>query len=75
MEHILTLTPRELKSILHAFLYEKHCNHGDVGHNQMLLIAKLADYIGMELGSAPGSVDVPSKVRVEEPATTGRGGT
>lgn len=78
MEHILTLTQREMKEVLHALLYERYCNHGTTGHNQLLLIAKMAQYIGMDLASdEQGSQDVflPSKVRIEEEVKTGHGST
>lgn len=72
MEHILTLTQREMKEVLHALMYERYCNHGTTGHNQLLLIAKMAQYIGMDL--FPGradAVELPSKVRIEEEGMIG----
>jgi len=45
-----TLTEREIKEIYHALFYEKHLNHGTAGHNQLLLIAKMAGWHGFSIG-------------------------
>lgn len=42
----LFLTERELKEIYHALWYERFGNHGTVGHNMLIIIAKMARYEG-----------------------------
>jgi len=39
---MLTLTDRELTEIKHALIYHKECNHGTVGHNVLVILAKMA---------------------------------
>lgn len=38
----LQLTERELTEIKHALFYYAECNHGTVGHNMLIIIAKMA---------------------------------
>jgi hypothetical protein len=38
----LQLTTRELTEIKHALFYNAFCNHGTVGHNMLVIIAKMA---------------------------------
>lgn len=52
----MQLTARELNEIKLALYYEKHCAHGTAGHNQYMLIAKLAKAQGLKLGA--GCYDV-----------------
>lgn len=42
-------TKRELQEIYHALFYEETTKHGTVGHNQLLIIAKLAKQAGFNL--------------------------
>lgn len=56
IKQLTGLTERELKEILHALHYEKFCNHGTTGHNQLLLIAKLAKMVGFVLGDDNASI-------------------
>jgi hypothetical protein len=46
---VLELTERELKEIKHALFYVNDCNHGTTGHNQLVLIAKLAWHLGFSV--------------------------
>jgi hypothetical protein len=46
---MLELTERELKEIKHALFYVNDCNNGTTGHNQLVLIAKLAIHLGFSL--------------------------
>lgn len=45
----MELTERELSEIKLALFYEKECNHGTAGHNRLVLIAKMATELGIEL--------------------------
>lgn len=45
----MTWTKRELQEIYHALFYAETTAHGTVGHNQLLLIAKLAKQFGFRL--------------------------
>jgi len=49
MDTNLELTDRELKEIKHALYYADYCNHGTTGHNQLILIAKMAGFLGFRL--------------------------
>lgn len=49
MDNKLRLTDRELKEIHHALWYEQFGNHGTVGHNMLILIAKMARHEGFWL--------------------------
>lgn len=42
-------TKRELQEIYHALFYAETTKHGTVGHNQLLIIAKLAKHNGFRL--------------------------
>ena len=44
---------RQLKEIAWAIFYLTNFGHGTVGHNQLLIIAKLAFAAGFSLGRAP----------------------
>ena len=66
------LTDRDLEEIKHALFYAVECDHGTVGHNLLILVAKLAGQLGISLRRTPGvdgqscySVVVPSDVEVE----------
>ena len=48
MDQGITLTTRELEEVKHALFYAQHCNHGTVGHNMLILIAKLAAHAGIK---------------------------
>jgi hypothetical protein len=45
----LVLDERELKEIHHSLFYREVLAHGTVGHNQLMLIAKLAETLGFSL--------------------------
>lgn len=47
----LQLSDRELQEIQHAMYYRNYLNHGTAGHNQLLLIAKLAAHLGIGLSA------------------------
>ena len=50
MEEVkFVLTGREIKEIKHSLLYKSECDHGTAGHNQLILIAKLAMHLGFTL--------------------------
>lgn len=59
----LRLTERELKEIHHALWYERFANHGTVGHNMLVIIAKFARDKGFWLTDV-GSLIVPANVTV-----------
>lgn len=42
LPRVLQLTERELTEIKHALFYFAECNHGTVGHNMLIIIAKMA---------------------------------
>lgn len=71
----MEITTRELSEIKHALLYFNECGHGTVGHNMLVLIAKMAKSMGFlleyhgytESTSAFISVVVPDGVTVESP--------
>jgi hypothetical protein len=64
---VLDITQRELTEIMHALLYVEHCNHGTVGHNMLVLIAKMATERGFHLYQRNGqlAVTIPEGVKVE----------
>lgn len=51
MRKNLTLDERELKEIQHCLYYRQNLAHGTVGHNLLMLVGKIADAIGFEIGS------------------------
>lgn len=65
MENILFLTEREIIEIKHCLLYRDFCNHGTVGHNLLVLVAKLAEDKGFYLG-VENELATPENVRVSE---------
>lgn len=46
---LLEMTERELKEIHHALYYARNLAHGTLGHNQLLIIAKIATHLGFKL--------------------------
>ena len=62
----LELTERELTEIKHAMFYNRFCNHGTVGHNMLVIIAKMAIYQGFvcEITSHGVTVTPPANVEV-----------
>lgn len=50
----LELTERELTEIKHALFYYAECNHGTVGHNMLVIIAKLAMNRGFRIVEGDG---------------------
>ena len=63
MSPTLTISDREWKEIHHALYYYFHLNHGTVGHNMLVLIAKLALDTGFTLKD--GRLYAPDNVIVE----------
>lgn len=57
-------TQREMSEIELALLYVMRCKHGTAGHNRLLLIAKMAQRMGIFMGSNAKMI-VPSDVSVE----------
>ena len=49
MNDKVVLTQREHDEIKWAMLYRSHFSHGTAGHNQLRIIAKLAEALGFEL--------------------------
>lgn len=49
MKKDLILDERELAEIHHALYYAQRLHHGTVGHNQLMLLAKMADALGFYL--------------------------
>lgn len=49
MRKNLTFDERELKEIHHALYYREVLAHGTVGHNQLMLLGKIADALGFYL--------------------------
>ncbi|MGD9728840.1 MAG: hypothetical protein AB7R40_22215 [Nitrospiraceae bacterium] len=64
---MLQLTERELKEIKHALFYYHECNHGTVGHNVLVIIAKMAIHqgFGLALGDGGYEVSVPDGVTIQ----------
>ena len=62
----LQLTERELSEIKHAMFYNAFCNHGTVGHNMLVLIAKLAIDRGFvcEISEGGVTIDTPADVEI-----------
>ena len=64
----MVLTGREVLEIKHAMFYAVECNHGTVGHNQLVLIDKLARHLGFGLELTDGvpvfDVRIPEEVKV-----------
>lgn len=63
----LTLTQRELTEVKHALIYFHECNHGTVGHNMLVIIAKMAVErgFGLALGDSGYEVSVPDGVTIQ----------
>lgn len=60
---VLLLTEREVLEIKHAIFYANECKHGTTGHNQLVLIAKMAQHLGFMIRvnqyDTPESFDKP----------------
>ena len=52
------LTEREAKEVAFAVMYFNQFNHGTTGHNQLVLIAKLAEMLNRGYGMH-GAVRLP----------------
>lgn len=63
----LVLTFREVEEIKHAIFYADECNHGTVGHNLLILIAKLANHAGITLQYTPETEDTSGRWSVIVP--------
>lgn len=64
MDNRLRFTSREIKEIQHALYYERECNHGTVGHNVLLLLARFAQFHGFFLDEY-NNLSVPETVVIE----------
>jgi len=73
MEKQLTLTTRELSEFKHSMFYAQECHHGTTGHNQLMLLAKVADFLGFVLVEGNTKVVTPSTVTVDDGPATGHG--
>lgn len=62
MSDKLSLTERELREIHHALWYATFGNHGTVGHNMLIIIAKMARYQGFYLIDEDSELVYPSYV-------------
>lgn len=62
----LILSQRELQEIQHSLYYVLHCGHGTVGHNLLVLCAKLALDRGFALGEDLQTLVMPDNVRITE---------
>jgi hypothetical protein len=60
---VLELTERELTEIKHALFYFSECNHGTVGHNMLIIIAKMAIDRGfrLSLGDSEYELTLPQQ--------------
>jgi hypothetical protein len=56
------VTERELKEIQHALFYQT-LNHGTIGHNVLILLAKFAEDMGFYL-DRHGELEHPSDRRI-----------
>ena len=45
----LVLDPRELKEIHHCIYYRRFLAHGTVGHNVLIIAAKVCETLGFDL--------------------------
>lgn len=61
MDNKLYLTERELKEIHHALWYERFTAHGTVGHNMLIIIAKMARHQGFWVDER-GEMSIPDHV-------------
>lgn len=59
MRKDLTFDERELKEIHHAIYYKNYLHHGTTGHNQLMLLGKIAEALGFELNSHNRLMFVP----------------
>lgn len=66
MNNPITLTYREVKEIQLCMYYIENLQHGTVGHNRMILIAKLAHAVGFVGGETTGALIIPENVKEEE---------
>lgn len=66
MDNKLVFTEREVKEIHHALWYERFGNHGTVGHNMLIIIAKLARHQGFWITDS-GNLLAPDHIEIEEP--------
>lgn len=63
--NVLMLTEREMLEIRHALYYTKYLNHGTVGHNVLVLLAKFAQHVGFDLDHTAGDlVTIPDSIAV-----------
>lgn len=65
MEHIITITTRQLQEIDFAMLYAEQFHHGTPSHNHLMLVATLAEGIGF-YRNGDGKLEIPQRVRVDD---------
>lgn len=70
MEHILVITPRQLKDIIFCMEYTHNYNHGADGHNRMNTMTAMAEFIGFYWNEEGNTVEIPNTVRVEDNPTS-----
>lgn len=63
MDTLIEITPREAAEINHALFYAEHLHHGTVGHNILMLLARLAVLQGFSIDES-GKLVVPDNVVV-----------
>lgn len=66
MEPVLVITTRELKEVAHAMYYAQNLAHGTTGHNQLMLLDKLATHLGFHFSNDGRNLEVPTGVRVDD---------
>jgi hypothetical protein len=59
----LRLTERDIKEIQHSLFYAERLAHGTAGHNQIMLIASLARFLGFQI-DVYGELHFPDDVRI-----------
>lgn len=65
MGNPLELTTREIKEIHHALIYQLRWAHGTVGHNMLIIIAKMAYDRGFRIDSSL-ELEIPEGVVVTD---------
>ena len=60
----MELTERELSEIKLALFYKRECGHGTAGHNRLMLIAKMATGLGIELNG--DTLVIPYSINIED---------
>lgn len=63
----IKITKREESEIKLALFYAKRCGHGTAGHNRLLLIAKMAEHLGISLLGDELTTRFPGGYEIEQP--------